>query len=127
MSRVPTQVLAILAVAFALFVIWDFGQRFATVMRLSQSEQEYTDRIAHAAATQTALIEKKKYVQTDAYAEEVLRSTFGHAREGETVVRPLITPAATPTVSAPPAPHPAKTAPPEPPWWQRVWDLFFGP
>jgi hypothetical protein len=123
MSRMPFQVAAIVLFAFALFFVWDLSQRIVTNVRLMQAEKQLEYDVARGRATQTALVEKKKYVQSPAYVETVMRG--GHwVEEGETVAVPQITPAATPTViSAPPTPTPT----PEKSWWQDLLEFLFGP
>ena len=120
MPRVSIQLLVIVVFAFTLYFVWDFSQRVVTSIRLSQSEQVAELQVAHAEATQTALVEKKKQVQSDAYVESVVRK-WHWAKDGETVVVTQITPAPTPVVSAPPS-VPA----PEVPWWQQILNFLFG-
>ena len=123
MSRMPIQVAAIITFAFALFFVWDLSQRVVTNIRLAQTEKQLEYDVARDRATQTALIEKKKYVQSSAYVETVARG-WNWAKEGETVAKPQITPATTPTViSAPPTPLPT----PEKSWWQNLFEFLFGP
>jgi hypothetical protein len=120
MPRGSIQLLVIVVFAFTLYFIWDFSQRVVTSIRLTQSEQAAELQVAHAQATQTALIEKKKQVQSDAYVESVVRG-WHWGKDGETVVVSLITPAPTPMVSVPP-PVPAAEAP----WWQQILNFLFG-
>lgn len=120
MPRGSIQLLVIVVFAFTLYFIWDFGQRVVTSIRLTQSEQAVERQVAYAQATQTALVEKKKQVQSDAYVESVVRK-WRWAQSGDTVVVTQITPAPTPVVSAPPsAPAPAA------PWWQQILNFLFG-
>ena len=120
MPRGSIQLVLIVVFAFTLYFVWDFGQRVVTSVRLTQSEQAAELDVAHAQATQTALVEKKKQVQSDTYVESVVRK-WRWAKDGETVVVTQITPAPTPVVSAPPS-----TPAPEPPWWQQILNFLFG-
>ena len=120
MPRGSIQLILIVVVAFTLYFVWDFSQRVVTSIRLTQSEQALAQDVAHAQATQTALFDKKKQVQTDAYVESVVRK-WHWAKDGETIVITQITPAPTPAMSAP-----QPTSPAEPPWWQQLFNFLFG-
>ncbi len=120
MPRVPLQLLAIVVFAFTLYFVWDFGQRVVTSIHLTQSEQQLELQVAHAEATQTALFDKKKQVQSDTYVESVVRR-WRWAKDGETVVVTQITPAPTPVLNA------SQAAPtPELPWWRQILNFLFG-
>src|SRR5574337_94516 len=112
MSRLSVQVLSIVLFTFTLFIVWDFSQRIITSLRLSQVEQQLEQQVAQAQATQTALVEKKRLVQSPQYVETYVRSRWHWARAGETVVIPQITLAAPPLVKTP-----ALSPPPPNPWW----------
>ena len=120
MPRGSLQLLVIVVVAFTMYFIWDFGQRVVTSVSLTQSEQALAQDVAHAQATQTALFDKKKQVQTDTYVESVVRK-WHWAKDGETIVITQITPAPTPAISAP-----QPTLPAESPWWQQLFNFLFG-
>jgi hypothetical protein len=113
------QVLGILAFTLALFIVWDFSQRVVTTLRLAQSEQELDQRVAQAQATRTALIEQKKRVQTNAFAEDYVRRNWHWARDGETVVIPQVTPATPKSATS-------TTPPPQTTWWQDLLEFLFG-
>lgn len=122
MSRVSFQVAAIIIFAATLFFIWDFSQRIVTNARIAQNEKRLERQVAQAEATHSALVERKQYVQSDAFVEEKVRTDWRWAREGDTVVIAQKTLAPTPVPSAPqPTPIPEK------PWWQDVLDFLFGP
>ncbi len=121
MPRMWLQVIGISAVVLALFVGWDFSQRIQTGMRLQQSEQVLMRRVAQAQATNVALVEKKKRVQSNDFVEDYVRRNWHWAREGDILVIAQITPAPTPT----PTPQPITSQ--EAGWWQSVLDFLFGP
>jgi hypothetical protein len=118
--RVLLQLLAIVVFAFTLYFVWDFSQRVVTSIRLTQSEHALEQEVASAQATQTALFDKKKLVQSPQYVETVVRG-WHWAKDGETVVITQITPAPTPVMVLP-QPAPA----PEIPWWQQILNFLFG-
>ena len=120
MPRGSIQLVLIVVFAFTLYFVWDFSQRVVTSVRLTQSEQSAELNVAHAQATQTALVEKKTQVESDTYVESVVRK-WHWAKDGETVVITQITPAPTPVVSAPPS-----TPAPQAPWWQQILNFLFG-
>ena len=120
MPRVSLQLLAIVVFAFTLYFVWDFSQRIVTSIRLTQSEHTLEQEVASAQATQTALFDKKKQVQSPQYVETVVRG-WHWAKDGETVVITQITPAPTPVMIVP-QPAPA----PEIPWWQQLFNFLFG-
>jgi hypothetical protein len=120
MPRGSLQLLVIVVFAFTLYFVWDFSQRVVTSVRLTQSEQALEQDVMHAQATQTALFDKKKQVQSDIYVESVVRK-WHWAKDGETVVITQITPAPTPVIGVP---RPAPTA--ESPWWQQLLNFLFG-
>jgi hypothetical protein len=91
-----------------------------TSVRLTQSEQALEQDVARAQATQTALFDKKKQVQSDTYVESVVRK-WHWAKNGETIVITQITPAPTPVVGAPQSPPAVQV-----PWWQQVLNFLFG-
>ncbi len=121
MSRISIQIATVIVIAITLFVLWDFSQRITTNARIAQTEKQAEIQVAQAQATHTALVERKKIVQSDVFVEDQMRRQHW-AREGEMVMVPLITPAAPmPAVVAKPTPVPDK------PWWQDWYDLLFGP
>jgi hypothetical protein len=121
MSRVSVQLLAILAFTFVLFVAWDFSQRVVMTFRLNQAEQELDQRLAEAEAARAQLRLRRQYVQTDQFVEEEIRRRRW-ARDGETIMIPLITPPPPPPLVVPtPVPTPG------PPAWDELYDFLFGP
>ena len=123
MSRLPIQFLAIPILALTFFFVWDFSQRVVTNVRIDQAEKEYEIKVAQAEVIRTALIAEKTRVASPAYAEEVARSKWRWARDGEMVVIPQVTPVAPTPVPVPQIsiPKPASS------WWQELVDFLFGP
>ena len=129
MSRFSLQIVAIVACTIVLFLGWDFGQRVMVTVRSQQMEQELDRDIARAEATRAALILQKQYAQTDAFVEERTRAN-NYVRDGETLVHPLITPAAPrPAVNAPPTmPTPTPSAADQVSgFFQDLFEFLFGP
>ncbi len=131
MPRSWIQVFAIIVFAITLFALWDFSQRAMTAWRLSQTEQQLEQKIQRAQATQAALIEKKKIVQSDACVEKTARENWHWVRANDKLVLPLTTPtaASAPALSAPcqPSETYADVQPPESAetdWMQILRDLF---
>ena len=89
--------------ALALFLFWDFGQRALVYARLSDIESQTQQKLAAAQATQTALVERKGIVQSDAYVEKTARG-WSWVFPGDTLVRIPTTP--TPHSSSDPSPSP---------------------
>lgn len=94
MPRSWIQPFAILVFAITLFALWDFSQRAMTAWRLSQAEQQLEQKIQRAQATQAALVEKKKIVQSDACVEMTARVNWHWVRANDKLVLPLTTPTA---------------------------------
>ncbi|MBI4786918.1 MAG: hypothetical protein HY782_07730 [Chloroflexi bacterium] len=129
MSRMSLQVFGILGFALVVFVGWDFSQRAAATVRSQQMEVTVDQELAHAQATRTALAELKKQVQTDAYVEDWARRR-NYVRDGETLVHPLITPAAPLAAVDPPIAVAQQQSDPWQRWSHFVQSLFeflFGP
>ncbi len=128
MSRLVTQVAAIVIFAFLLFVAWDFSQRVTLMVRRDQMEQTLDRQIAQAQATHTALESQSKLVNTDQFVEDKVRREEHYVRDGESVVATSVTPAPSAAPAAP-VPVPAPSAPQRDwsTWWQDLLDFLFGP
>jgi cell division protein FtsB len=122
MPRAWIQLLAIMLLAIALYLVLDFSQRVVTSVQLSANEQQYEREVAREEARKATLVKERARVQTDQFVEDEMREQ-GWIRPGETRVRPLITPAATPAASAP---KPAAPAPPTS-LLEKILSLLFGP
>lgn len=116
LARNWKQFLFIPLVAVALFLFWDFAQRATILARLTDREQQSQERLVQAQATQTALVARKTYVQTDAYTEITMRED-GWARAGDTVARVPATPTAIPV-------KPARPAAPSKSWLDLLLGFF---
>ena len=109
MSRPWMQWLLIPAVTLALFLIWDFTQRTATLAHLTEMGQQKQQQLAHAQATRIALGEEKKDAQSDERVKKIARG-WGWVEPGDTLVRTPPTPTAIPVSQTRPV------APPEKSW-----------
>lgn len=123
MSRLPVQVLAIIAFALTLFFIFDFSQRIITNIRLAETEKQLEQQVAQAQATRDALAAQRDRVSSPAFAESEARTRWHWVRDGETLVLTQVTPAVAPPAAPTPTPRPE----PEIPWWQTLIDFLFGP
>ncbi len=108
MSRPWMQWLLIPAATLALFLFWDFTQRTATLARLTDMEQQKRQLLMRAQATQAALIEEKKDVQSDERVKKIARG-WGYVEPGDTLVRTPPTPTAISISQTRPAPPAAKS------------------
>ncbi len=128
MSRLVTQIATVVVFAFLLFVVWDFSQRLALMVRRDQIEQSLDGQIAEAQATHTALETQKQVVDTNQFVEDTVRREEHYVRDGESVVVTSVTPAPS-AVPAAPAPVPASSVPQRDwsTWWQDLLDFLFGP
>lgn len=128
MSRLVTQVAAIVVFAFLLFVGWDFSQRITLMVRRDQMEQSLDRRLAQAQATHSALDAKKLFVNTDQFVEDKVRREEHYVRDGESVVMTQVTPAAPASGTAAGASTPVSApSAPQNNWWQDLLDFLFGP
>jgi cell division protein FtsB len=128
MSRISFQIVGIVAIAVFLIVGWDLVQRVTMTWRSQQIEQELDQAIARAEATHTALAAQKQYAQTDAFVEDRARAN-NYVRDGETLVHPLITPAAPSSslTSPTPVPTPSNTGERISNFFQDLIEFLFGP
>jgi cell division protein FtsB len=119
-----TQFIAIVVISISVFLAVDFARRMATIYRIKNEAVRLEEEVVTARANSEALEARLRYVQSDAYVEEIARTQLKWALPGETVVVVMATPQA---VVAPPSDNlytsPAMP-PPETPW-QAWWYLFF--
>jgi cell division protein FtsB len=119
-----TQFIAIVVITISFFLVVDFARRTATIYRIKSEAARLEEEVAEARARNEALEARLRYVQSDAYVEEIARTQLKWAQPGETVVVVMATPQAVPT--PPPGKQYVVTdgPPPETPW-QAWWLLFF--
>jgi cell division protein FtsB len=124
-SGIPfTQIIAIIAVVVALFLVVDFGRRAAANYQMNSEVIKLEQEVAAERERQKRLLAEKAYVQSDAYIEEVAREELKWGRHGEVQVILMLAPQ--PPPASPPATSPQETAPPKE-HWQEWWDFFFAP
>jgi cell division protein FtsB len=118
-----TQFIAIVVITISFFLVVDFARRTATIYRIKSEAVRLEEEVAEARARSEALEARLRYVQSDAYVEELARTQLKWARPGETVVVVMATPQAVPT--PPPGKQYAVTdGPPPETQWQAWWLLF---
>ena len=118
-----TQFIAIVVITISFFLVVDFARRTATIYRIKSEAARLEEEVAETRARSEALEARLRYVQSDAYVEEIARTQLKWAQPGETVVVVMATPQAVPT--PPPGRQYVVTdgPPPETPW-QAWWLLF---
>jgi cell division protein FtsB len=119
-----TQFIAIVVISISVFLAVDFARRMATIYRIKNEAVRLEEEVVTARANGEALEARLRYVQSDAYVEEIARTQLKWALPGETVVVVMATPQA---VVAPPSDNlytSPDMPPPETPW-QAWWFLFF--
>ncbi|RME40789.1 MAG: septum formation initiator family protein, partial [Caldilineae bacterium] len=95
------QFTAIVVLSISLFLIVDFGRRAATGYRIHREEKRLAAELEQLQQEHAALEERRAYVQSDAYVEEVARNELKWSRPGETVIVVLATPQAAPPTARP--------------------------
>jgi cell division protein FtsB len=115
---------AILIVAFSVFLIVDFGIRAANLFQAHQRAAAVDMQLTQQMQLREKLQQRLEYVQSDAYVEEVARTQLKWSRPGETVVVIVSPP---PAESAVPdsGPQPAPAPVSDPSSWLNWWFLFF--
>ena len=119
-----TQFIAIVVITISFFLVVDFARRTATIYRIKSEATRLEEEVAAARAHSEALEARLRYVQSDAYVEEIARSQLKWAQPGETVVVVMATPQAVPT-SSPGRQYAVTDGPPAEQPWQAWWLLFF--
>jgi hypothetical protein len=119
------QVLAIIVVAVAVFLAWDFGRRLLDTMKLAQAAATADQQLRDEEQTNAQLTQLKGDIGTDGWIERYVRSKWHWTRGYETIFVPAATPMPLPTPS--PA-HPAAPPPPPPKaFWEYWLEALFGP
>jgi cell division protein FtsB len=114
-----------LAGAALLFVLVDLGSRMAAHYRINVEARRWESEVAVTEARHQILEERIKYVQSDAYVEEIARTQLKWTRPGETVV--VVMPSSqtiAPTVSSAEA-GPVDHQPQPGSNWLDWWFAFF--
>jgi cell division protein FtsB len=125
-SKIPlAQFVAIIALSISVFFIVDFARRAAANYRVQREAERLSQEVELAQQHQQRLLNRRSYVASDLYVEELARKELKWARPGETVVVVMPTPEAAaksvqPIISGAAA-GPAASTPAEA-WWL----LFFG-
>lgn len=120
-----TQFIAIIVITISIFLVVDFARRTATIYRIKSEAARLEEEVAAARAQSEALEARLRYVQSDAYVEEIARSQLKWARPGDTVVVVMPTPQAVPTPSSPDRGYAVADGPPPEKPWQAWWLRFF--
>ncbi len=120
------QVLTVTIATIAIFTVVDFGRKAAANHQLRREEERLQREVAIERAERERLLERKAYVQTDAYTEKWAREDGKLAKPGETVIVVIPLPAKEAPRAEPAALPPSDTGPPSP-HWQQWWELLFGP
>src|SRR5438552_2746604 len=102
------QILNIVTVAIAIFLLTVLAQRIATSIVLWRQTQVLQAEVNAQRVEMERLEKRKRYVQTDEYVEAVARRDMKMAKPGEVAVIATLAP----------TPQPTGAAPRE--WWQQV-------
>jgi len=120
-----TQFIAIIVITISVFLVVDFARRTATIYRIKSEAARLEEEVAATRAQSEALEARLRYVQSDAYVEEIARSQLKGAQPDETVVVVMPTPQAVPTPSSPGRGYAVAGGPPPEQPWQAWWLRFF--
>jgi cell division protein FtsB len=120
------KIVTIAALAVIATLTIDFGRRALDNYHVQRQVEWLREEVAREEEENAALREDLAYVSSDAYAEETARESLKMVKPGDTAV---VVVGESGQQSPAVAPTPAiETADSEPqPYWQRWWDLFFGP
>jgi cell division protein FtsB len=118
------QLLAIIVIAVAVFLAWDFGRRLLDTMKLAQADAAAEQQLRQEEQTNSELTQLKQDVSTDDWVERYVRSKWHWTKDNETIFVPEVTPVpeAIPTPARPPAPTPPPKA-----FWEYWLEALFGP
>ena len=124
-SQFPfTHFVAIVVITISLFIVVDFARRTAATYKIKNEAARLEDEVAAVRARHQALQARLRYVQSDAYVEEIARTQLKWAQPGETVVVVMATPQAAPSSESGIEPTEPDLPPPESPW-EAWWFRFF--
>ncbi len=114
------QVMLVIGVVIALWIIIDFNGRIQTEQRISAEASQLRAQVTSLAATQSALATQLAFASSDAYVAEWAHSEGRFVQPGEVLVVPV------PAIAATLTPVPQVVVQPTPPTnFQIWWDLFF--
>ncbi|MEK6575528.1 MAG: hypothetical protein AABZ58_14555 [Chloroflexota bacterium] len=114
------QVMLVIGVVIALWIIIDFNGRIQTEQRISAEANQLRVQVTSLAATQSALATQLAFASSDAYVAEWAHSEGRFVQPGEVLVVPV------PAIAATLTPVPQVVVQPTPPTnFQIWWDLFF--
>jgi cell division protein FtsB len=119
-----TQFIAIIVITISIFLVVDFARRTATIYRIKNEAARLEEEVIAVRAHSQTLEARLRYVESDAYVEEIARTQLKWAQPGETVVVVMATPQAIPTPSSDYQNTVTDASPPKSPW-QAWWLLFF--
>ena len=121
------QVLFALILSAALMMTLNFSTRIQADRELQGIHSKVMQEIAYLEDQQTALLAELEYVKSDAYVEIWARDEGKMIRQGEILILPQRSTAASAESQAvaPAAPVEFKTTPREPENWELWWALFF--
>ena len=119
-----THFIAIIVITIALFLAVDFARRTAATYNIKNEAVRTAEEVSAAQARHQALQRRLRYVQSDAYVEEIARTQLKWVRPGEIAVVVMATPQPTPLPAAQAESTPADIPPPQSPW-QAWWLRFF--
>jgi cell division protein FtsB len=120
----PVQVIAVIVLAMAFFIMVDLGHRVTVNYRIQREAEQLNQQVELAQLHQQELLARRSYVASDLFVEEVARKELKWAKSGETVI--VILP--TSELALPPnANVPAvQTKVVQTPQTEGWWVLFFG-
>ena len=110
-------------ITISIFLVVDFARRTATIYRIKNEAARLEEEVIAVRARGQSLEARLRYVQSDAYVEEIARTQLKWAQPGETVVVVMATPQAVPTPSSDHQHVVTDTPRPTAPW-QAWWLLF---
>lgn len=117
----------LVTIGLIILSLWLLASFVGQVITSARMDRAITDEHARVTALQDEnqrLTTAVAQAQSDAYVEQVARDQFGLAREGDTVLLPVLPEAtAAPPEAATPAPEAAAESPSEPNWhgWLRAF------
>jgi len=81
-----TKLIFIVVVGVCLFLVMTYASRLSRQASVNQEVARWEDKIVMASARQHALKAEWRYVQSDAYVEQLAHDEFGMVKPGEELV-----------------------------------------